>query len=427
MARKKKPPANAIQQGLAFAKKIFKTKDPKEFGIVSADADIYKKSLPHIPTGSIVVDYLIGGEPNEHGVAPCPGFPRGRVVQIWGHESSGKTTLALTAAATCIANGGTVLFVDFEQELVASYAKNLGVPVEDQNKFIWAQPETLEQGFQLMKIMMLSGIDMVIVDSVGSAAPTALATRDIADIDKVVGVGMVARGWNDFWNENKPILTKSNTCFVALSQMRSKIGATGFQKKTKPQGGNVWKFISSIRIELARIGTEKVTVHDALTHKKDKRVMVGKIKAKVVKSKISMSAGNQAQFFIRWGQGIDDIRSLIEIGKAHNVVKRSGSWLKWTTGEGEEVTGQGTDNFRDEILSEEKYVDLLYAAVLPFLTAATPEEEQYDESLDDEDFAIGDDAVDGALKELNKMVDESDDEKKKKEQEAEGFEPEDNE
>jgi len=427
MARTKKKgaPVSALQQGVAFLKKIHKTADPKDFGVVPADPNIYKMSLPHIPTGSIVVDYLIGGEPNEHGVAPCPGFPRGRVIQIWGHESSGKTTLALTAAATCIANGGTVLFVDFEQELVASYAKALGVPVEDQSKFLWIQPETLEMGFQAIKVMMLSGVDMVIVDSVGSAAPTALATRKIEDIDKVVGVGMIARGWNDFWNENKPILTKANTSFVALSQMRSIIGATGFQKKTKPQGGNVWKFISSIRVELARVGTEKVNIHDALTHKTDKRVMVGKIKAKVVKSKISMSAGNEAQFFIRWGSGIDDIRSLIEIGLAHHVIKKSGAYLKWTTSEGEEVSGQGKDKFRDKVLSDEKYIDLLYESVLPHLTNTTPADEDYDESLDEDEFE--DAAVDTAIAALNEMVEDADVSRKGVEAKAVGFEPEDNE
>jgi recombination protein RecA len=419
-----------LAKGLAYLHKIHKTKDASNFGVVPADPNIYRKSIPHCPTGSLVMDFLIGGAPNEYGVPPCPGFPRGRIIQIWGHESSGKTTLALTAAATCIANGGTVLFVDFEHEMVAGYAKALGVPVEDQNKFLWVQPDTLEQGFQTIKVMILSGVDMIIVDSVGSAAPTADATRDIADINKARQPGLIAKGWNDFWNDNKPLLTKSQTSFVALSQMRSIIGATGFQKKTKPQGGNVWKFIASIRVELARIGTEKSNAYNAITHKKEATVGGAKIKAKIVKSKLSMSAGHEAIFYIRWGQGIDDIRSLIEIGKAHNVIKTSGSWYTFPTGHGD-VRAQGVDGMRKAVLEDEQILDTLYAKVLPFLTAATPEGEQFDEALED-DFA--DEAIAGALEGLDKdkkkaldaMVEESKDAEKAKEAEKAGFEPEDN-
>ena len=110
-AKMKVAATSALTKGLAYLHKIHKTKNASDFGVVPADPNIYKQSIPHCPTGSLVVDFLIGGALNEYGVPPCPGFPRGRIVQIWGHESSGKTTLALTAAATCIANGGTVLFV----------------------------------------------------------------------------------------------------------------------------------------------------------------------------------------------------------------------------------------------------------------------------------------------------------------------------
>jgi recombination protein RecA len=388
-----------LAKGLAYLHKIHKTKDASNFGVVPADPNIYRKSIPHCPTGSLVMDFLIGGAPNEYGVPPCPGFPRGRIIQIWGHESSGKTTLALTAAATCIANGGTVLFVDFEHEMVAGYAKALGVPVEDQNKFLWVQPDTLEQGFQTIKVMILSGVDMIIVDSVGSAAPTADATRDIADINKARQPGLIAKGWNDFWNDNKPLLTKSQTSFVALSQ-------------------------------IARIGTEKSNAYNAITHKKEATVGGAKIKAKIVKSKLSMSAGHEAIFYIRWGQGIDDIRSLIEIGKAHNVIKTSGSWYTFPTGHGD-VRAQGVDGMRKAVLEDEQILDTLYAKVLPFLTAATPEGEQFDEALED-DFA--DEAIAGALEGLDKdkkkaldaMVEESKDAEKAKEAEKAGFEPEDN-
>lgn len=423
----KKPAGTALDRSEAYLNKIFKTTDAGKWGSVAADPNIYKKSLPHMPTGSLVLDYLIGGELNEHGVPPCPGFPRGRIVQIWGHESSGKTTVALTAAATTIANGGTVGYIDFEHEMVPSYAKALGCPIEKPSLFRLVQPDTMEDGFKVIKVMILSGVDMIIVDSVGAGAPTLMATQDIAEIGvKVVGVGLVARGWNDFWNANKPLLTKSGTCFVALSQMRSIIGANmPGQKKTKPQGGNVWKFISSIRIELSRIGTEKATLYNALTHKSEKRVMVGKIRAKIVKSKLSMSAGHEQLFYIRWGSGIDDVRSLLEIAISHHIIKKSGAWFSWKRPDGTEVRGQGKDQMRFKIIADDGLVDDLYAAVLPHLTAQTPDEDLYDESIED-DYA--DEGVDAALAhlELEKMVENADSERAATDAKADGFEVEDN-
>src|SRR3990172_1861322 len=149
---------------------------------VQLDHEQLEKSLPHLPTGSLVIDYLIGGSPNRFGVRPCPGIPRSRVSQIWGHESSGKTTIALTTAATTCAAGGTVLYVDWENDIVPDYAAALGVPIMDDDKFELVQPETLEDGIKLAAAYAMAGVDLIVFDSVGSAVPASIANRDLSEV-----------------------------------------------------------------------------------------------------------------------------------------------------------------------------------------------------------------------------------------------------
>lgn len=151
--------------------------------------------------------------------------------------------------------------------------------------------------------------------------------------------------------------------------------------------------------------------------------MVGKIRAKVVKSKLSMSAGHEALFYIRWGEGIDDVRSLLELAISYNIFKKSGAWIVWTLADGTEVRGQGKDLMRAKLKEDPALVEALYAAVVPFLTTDTPDEELYNEDTEVEDD-FSDAAVDGALDELEKMVNAADAERAAKLAVVDGFEPE---
>lgn len=342
---------------------------PKDDMFVQLDSSTRRTSMPHVPTGSIVIDYLIGGEPNQFGVAPCPGLPRGRITQVWGHESSGKSTLALTAAATVCARGGTVVYIDWEHEIVPDYAAALGVPIHDPNLFQLSQPQTLEEGVKIAMIAAVAGIDLIIFDSVGAAVPQRIANRDLADVGEQAKVGDLQQVWSQELAALKPAIARKHTAVLAISQIRAIIATgpgAGRGPTTKPQGGNAWKFYSSVRLELRRIKDEKINLFNALTHKTDERVNGGVILCKVVKCKLSKSQGRQEVFYLRWGEGIDDVRSVMEIAIAHGLINKGGSWLSWTAPSGE-IKAQGVNQFREKLLKNPSDFTALYTAVLPYL------------------------------------------------------------
>jgi hypothetical protein len=179
MAKASATPVGALAKARAFA--LDKRKEEFENVRVKMSADDMKESLPHISSGSIVLDHLIGGIPNSFGVAPCPGFPRGRVSQIWGHEGAGKTSIALSAAAQVCREGGTVLYIDWENDIVPDYAMALGVPVTDESKFELLQPDNLEDGIKYALIYAAAGVDLIVFDSVGAAIPRRLTDRDLSE------------------------------------------------------------------------------------------------------------------------------------------------------------------------------------------------------------------------------------------------------
>jgi recombination protein RecA len=364
-------------------------KKPEEDWRVVLDYEQLKKPMPHIPTGSLVTDYLIGGEPNQFGVRPCPGLPRSRVSQVWGHESSGKTTLALTATATTCAAGGTVLYIDWENDIVPDYAAAIGVPITDPDLFELAQPETLEDGIKLAMVYATAGVDLIVFDSVGSAMPKRIADRPPEEIAEQARVGELQSIWSQELPNIKKVINKSGTAVLGISQIRAKINAGGGGyggPTTQPQGGNAWKFYSSVRLELRRIKQEKTRLHNVLTHKQDERVVGGVIQTTVIKCKLSKSQGRKEVFYIRWGEGIDDLRSVLEIGIAHGVIKRGGSWLTWTKPDGTPVKVQGVNPFRDHLKKNPEDVQILYNAVIPFLGDAQVAEEDMEDLGDIEEM-----------------------------------------
>lgn len=376
--------STALTKGMAVINKMYKAKDPTEWGAV--DSANMRQSLPHLPSGSLVLDYLIGGQPNNFGISPCPGFPRGRIVQIWGHESAGKTTVCLTLAATTCAAGGTVLYIDFENAIVPDYAATLGVPIDDTSQFLLVQPETLEDGFNIMSVMAKSGVDLIIVDSVGVGIPKSSLKKDFDEDEKP---GLLAKQWGRFLPRFAPMIAKSGTALVGISQVRASFSFSGPAGPSKTiQGGNAWKFFASARIELAKVKTEKSKIHNALSHKMEDQTYGSITRAKMVKSKVSSSQGRQANFYIRFGEGIDDVSSLIDIASAHNVIKKSGSWFSWSPKNAEDIKVQGTEGLRSTIVSDPKLVDELYNEVIPYLTQEIPDAPPDDEeAIEDPEIA----------------------------------------
>ena len=389
-ARAKPSSTGALALARAACKKILKDDQWR----VSLDPDFLTKSHAHCATGSFVIDYLIGGEPNQNGVAPCPGVPRGKLTQVWGAEGSGKTTLALTLSASVIANGGTVLYVDWENDIVPDYAAALGVPVSDPDKFELVQPDSLEDGMKIIMAYVLAGVDLVVIDSVGAAVPKAIKERGADEAGEQQRVGLLAQRWSEFLPDIKGLLVRHNTAMLGISQVRQKLGggAPGMSHgpTTQPQGGEAWKFYSALRIEFRRLEQEKENVFNVLNSKREERVIGSKMNAKLVKCKLSKAQGREAVFYIRQGSGIDDMRSVMEIGIAHNLISKGGAWYQYG-----EKRCNGMVMLRKYFVENPDVFGDLVSKVRPFLSAKSndpvveDDEDELDMSLLEGGSAVG--------------------------------------
>lgn len=378
---------------LAAVRAYLKEKKGKEFTDIRVvlNDETLRQSLPHISTGSDVVNYLIGGAPNSFGVSPCPGWPRNRVSQIWGHESAGKTTLCLETAAAVCAAGGTVLYIDWENDIVPDYAAALGVPVTDDTKFELLQPETLEDGIKYAMAYATAGVDLIVFDSVGAAIPRRIAERDAMDVAEQAKVAELQSVWSQELPNLKKVIAKSGTAVIGISQVRANMN-TGPGEKSKPQGGNAWKFYSSVRLDLRRVQTETAKEHNALTHKTDDRVVGGIIKVKAVKCKLSRSQGREEIFYIRWGEGVDNVRTMIEIAIAHGIIKKGGSWVTWDKCPSGALKLQGVEKLRAHFMANDGDYESLRASVMPLLGSGAADHfvEEVDEEIVSANKALDD-------------------------------------
>jgi len=264
-----------------------------------------------IPTGSISLDSALG----------VGGLPRGRVIEIFGPESSGKTTLALHIIANAQKRGGNAAFIDAEHALDPVYAANLGV---DTKNLLISQPDTGEQALDIAETLVRSGgLDVIIIDSVAALVPKAEIEGDMGDQQ----VGLQARLMSRALRKLTGTVSKSNTCFIFINQIRMKIGTMWGNPETTP-GGVALKFHSSVRMEIRRIGAIK-----------DGTNMTGnRTRVKVVKNKVAPPF-REVEFDIMYGQGISYIGEIVDLGTEHAVLKRSGTWYSYA----EERLGQGRD------------------------------------------------------------------------------------
>lgn len=264
-----------------------------------------------IPTGSLGLDYALG----------IGGLPRGRVVEIYGPEASGKTTLALEAIAQAQKLGGNAIFVDAEHALDPTYAEALGINL---NELLISQPDTGEQALEIAEILTRSGgVDIVVVDSVAALVPKAEIAGEMGEMQ----IGLIARLMSQALRKLTAVISKSQTCAVFINQIRHKIGVMFGSPETTP-GGLALKFHSTVRIDIRRIASIK---------KGD--VAVGnRTKVKVVKNKLAPPF-RIAEFDIIYGEGISKYGELVDIGVEHNILQKAGTWYSF----GEERIGQGRD------------------------------------------------------------------------------------
>lgn len=352
---------------LAQAKSILNEHLKTQDWHTNLDPKRAREAHPHLPTGSIILNHLIGGKMNAHGVSPCPGIPKGRIFNLYGHESSGKSTIALTASATTIKAGGTVCYIDWEHEIVPSYAQALGVPIGDDERFMLCQPDTLDDGFKILWVMASAGIDLIVLDSVGAGVPKAYFDKKISETAEQGRVGANAAMWSQFLPKLKTRIGKTGTAIIGISQIRDAINTMGYGDKITVQGGKAWKFYSAIRMKLQKVQSEKGSGYSSLTNKAEDRVTGAKIRAKLDKCKISSQQGNEEDFYIRWGEGIDDIRSLLEIAISHRLASKNGSTFSWTDPEGNQHKRAGMEKFRQVFADNPKLMSALEKQVKPYL------------------------------------------------------------
>ena len=270
------------------------------------------QSIPSISTGSLGLDLALG----------IMGLPKGRVVEIFGPESSGKTTLTLQVIAECQKQGGTAAFIDAEHALDPIYAEKIGVKIDD---LLLSQPDTGEQALEVADIMVKSGgIDVLVIDSVAALVPRAEIEGEMGDHH----VGLQARLMSQALRKITGSIKKSNTLVIFINQIRMKIGVM-FGSPETTSGGNALKFYSSVRLDIRRIGTVK----------DGDEVAGNETRVKVVKNKVSPPF-RQAEFQILYNKGINRAGEIIDIGVEKKIVEKAGAWYAY---DGEKI-GQGKIN-----------------------------------------------------------------------------------
>jgi recombination protein RecA len=288
-----------------------------------------------IPTGSLALDEALG----------IGGYPRGRIVEIYGPESSGKTTLTLHAIAEVQAAGGIAAFIDAEHAFDIRYARAVGI---DPAKLLVSQPDCGEQALEITEMLTRSGaVDLVVIDSVAALVPKAEIEGDMGD----ALMGLQARLMSQALRKLTSVAHRENTTIIFINQLRQKIGVV-FGSPETTTGGQALKFYSSVRLDVRRIG--KVTAGEA--------VVGNRTRAKVVKNKCSPPF-TEAEFDIRWGVGIDHGADLVETALAAGVLEKSGAHLTF----GGKSVGQGRDKTRDALLTDPPLLEAVKNATLESL------------------------------------------------------------
>jgi recombination protein RecA len=289
----------------------------KQFGkgSIMRMGDKTSLGIEAVPTGALALDVALG----------IGGLPRGRVVEIFGPESSGKSTLAMHVVAEAQRNGGICAYVDAEHAMDPIYAKAIGVDID---QLLISQPDTGEQALEIVDMLVRSGaLDVVVIDSVAALTPRAEIEGDMGDTH----VGLQARLMSQALRKLTANLNKTNTIAIFINQLREKIGVMFGSPETTP-GGRALKFYSSVRLDIRRIESIK-----------DGAEVVGnRTRVKVVKNKVAPPF-RQAEFDIMYGQGISREGSVLDLAVEHNIVKKSGAWFTY---DGEQM-GQGRENAKN--------------------------------------------------------------------------------
>lgn len=332
MARKKqetKPTDDPLSKTLEDIKKQFGTGSIMKLG----ESPI--QDVPVIPTGSFALDVALG----------VGGFPRGRIVEIYGPESSGKTTLALSVVKQAQLSGGKAAYIDAEYAFDSSYAKTIGV---DLDELLVSQPDCGEQALEIAeKLLDSNSLDVIIIDSVAALTPRAEIEGEMGDSH----MGLQARLMSQAMRKLTSKASKSKTCVVFINQIRMKIGVM-FGSPETTTGGQALKFYSSVRLDLRRVESIK----------KGDDFVGNKVRATVKKNKVAPPF-KKAEFYIFFDEGISETADVLDLGLKHGIVKKAGSWISYEDAN----IGQGFDNTKEALKENPELLEKIKAQVCSLL------------------------------------------------------------
>ena len=317
LARKEAPVKGNIKEEIEQKKKALSdavSQIEKQFGkgsIMTLGQNV-RSDVQVIPTGAMALDIALG----------VGGVPRARVIEIFGPESSGKTTLTLSIIAQAQKKKGTAAFIDAEHAFDSTYAKKLGVNLDD---LLISQPDTGEQALEIAEMLVRSNaVDLIVIDSVAALVPRAEIEGEMGDSH----VGLQARLMSQALRKLTAVISKSKSCLIFINQLREKIGVMYGNPETTP-GGRALKFYSSVRLDIRRIAQIK----------KGEEIVGGRVRVKVVKNKVA-APFKQAEFDLMYDEGVSFIGSVLDVAETLEIVKQSGSWVLY----GDEKLGQGREN-----------------------------------------------------------------------------------
>lgn len=318
----------------------------KQFGrgAIMKLGEAHHENIGAIPTGALSLDIATG----------VNGVPRGRVVEIFGPESSGKTTLTLSIVAQVQERGGVAAFIDAEHAMDPSYAQKIGVKVDD---LLVSQPDSGEQALQIVEMLVRSNaVDLIVVDSVAALAPQAEIEGDIGDSH----MGLQARLMSQALRKLTGVISKSKTCLIFINQIREKIGVMFGNPETTP-GGKALKFYASMRLDIRRIASLK----------KGEEAVGNRVRVKIVKNKVAPPF-RQAEFDLLFDEGISRSANLIDLGVEAQVLQKSGAWILYE----DTKLGQGKDQARLYLKENPKLLSEIEQKVREKLSHATPSKEE---------------------------------------------------
>ena len=337
-------PQNENQRNKAIDAAISSIERQFGKGAIMRMDDKAVEAIPCVSTGSLGIDIALG----------IGGFPRGRIIEIYGPEASGKTTLTLHAIAECQKSGGVCAFIDAEHALDVNYAQALGVDV---SQLLIAQPDHGEQALEIADTLLRSNaIDMIIVDSVAALVPKNELEGDMTNMSP----GMQARLMSKAMRKLTGAIHKSNTILVFINQLRMKIGVM-FGSPEVTSGGNALKFYCSVRLDIRRIGSIK----------KGDEVLGNRTRVKVVKNKVAPPF-RQVEFDILYGKGISKVGEIVDLATEKKIVNRSGSWYSY----GETRIGQGRDNAKKFLEENVEILEEIETKVRAEYNISTPKKEE---------------------------------------------------